>query len=293
MRLSVESYHLEQKFGYKKAFEMLKKAGFEAVDYSLYWDLEGWLMEDGYRERAVAIRKALDETGLVCSQTHSPFNSLGQVKKKGIVYGEAFDESNPCYVETIRAMEVSAILGAPHTVIHNLNTPADVDLIEYNLPFFKSLQPYAEKFGIKIAIENLFRGIGGGKFEPRIGTAESMNELLQKLNSEWFVLLVDTGHAVLGGLNPQDLIRGLTPGSVQGLHVQDTDTTSDRHQLPFMGTIHWEEVMKALKDIGYKGDLTFELPKILAPLPDELAEAAVAYAAAVGKYLIKRFEELS
>lgn len=292
MRLSVETYHLEQKFGYKKAFEMLKKAGFEAVDYSLYWDLEGWLMEDGYRDRAVAIRKALDEAGLVCSQTHAPFNSLGQVKKKGIVYGESFDESNPYYVETIRAMEVSAILGAPHTVIHNLNTPFDVDLMEYNLPFFKSLQPYAEKFGIKIAIENLFRKDADGHYEARIGTAEKMNELLHKLNSDRFVLLVDTGHAVLGGIAPQDLIRDLTPGSLRGLHVQDTDTTSDRHQLPFMGTICWEEVMKALKSIDYQGDLTFELPKILAPLPDELVESCLAYAAAVGKYLIKRFEEL-
>ncbi|MBQ8880796.1 MAG: sugar phosphate isomerase/epimerase [Oscillospiraceae bacterium] len=292
MRLSVETYHLEQKFGYEKAFKMLKEAGFEAVDYSLYWDLEGWLMEEGYRERAVAVRKALDDAGLVCSQTHSPFNSLGQVKKKGIVYGESFDESNPYFVETVRAMEVSAILGAPHTVIHNLNTPADVDLMEYNLPFFKSLQPYAEKFGIKIAIENLFRGRGDGTFEERIGTAEGMNTLLKKLDSEWFVLLVDTGHARLVNIPPQDLIRGLTPGSLQGLHVQDNDKFGDRHQLPFMGDINWEAVLKALKEVGYQGDLTFEIPKILAPLPDELAEAAVVYAAAVGKYLIKRFEEL-
>jgi len=292
MRLSVETYHLEQKFGYEKAFKMLKSAGFEAVDYSLYWDLEGWLMEDGYRERAIAIRKALDETGLVCSQTHSPFNSLGMVKKKGIVYGESFDGSNPAFVETVRAMEVSAILGAPHTVIHNLNTPADVDLMEYNLPFFKSLQPYAEKYGVKIAIENLFRGIGNGQYEERIGSAEKMNALLQTLNSDRFVLLVDTGHARLVNIPPQQLLRDLTPGSVAGLHIQDNDKFGDRHQLPFMGDINWEEVLKALKDIGYKGDLTFEIPKILAPLPDELAEAAITYAAAVGKYLIKRFHEI-
>lgn len=291
MRLSIESYHLVEKFGCEKAFAMLKNAGFEAVDYSLYWDLEGWLMADDYREKAIAIRKALDNAGLVCNQTHAPFNSLGQVKKKGIVYGEAFDESNPYYVETVRAIEVSAILGAEHTVVHNLNTPFDVDLIEYNLPFFQSLLPYAEKFDTKIAIENLFRRGADGSFEERIGTAEGMNTLLEKLNSDRYVLLVDTGHAILGGTTPEALIRGLTPGSLRGLHVQDTDTTADRHQLPFMGVIDWEEVLKALKDIGYTGDLTFELPKILAPLPDALVESCLAYAYAVGQYLRKRFNE--
>lgn len=292
MRLSVESYHLVEKFGCKKAFQMLKNAGFDAVDFSLYWDMEGWLMQDDYREKAFAIRKALEETGLVCNQTHAPFNSIGMVKKKGIVYGETFDENNPEYLETVRAIEVSAILGAAHTVVHNLNTPFDVDLVEYNLPFFKSLQPYAEKFDTKIAIENLFRRDANNNYEQRIGTAEGMNRLLKSLNSDRFALLVDTGHAILDGLTPQDLIRGLTPGALCGLHVQDTDNTGDRHQLPFMGVIDWDEVLKALKDVGYTGDLTFELPKILAPLPDELVESALAYAAAVGKYLIKRFHEI-
>lgn len=292
MRLSVETYHLEQKFGYEKAFQMLKKAGFEAVDYSLYWDMEGWLMQDSYRERAIAIRRALDEAGLVCSQTHSPFNSLGMVQKKGIVYGEAFDESNPCFTETVRAFEVSAILGAEHTVVHNLNAPEEVDLVEYNLPFFKSLEPYARKFGVQVAIENLFRKNAGGQYESRIGDPDTMNRLFSRLASEQFVLLVDTGHSRLVNIPPQDMLRGLTSGAVRGLHIQDNDQFGDRHQLPFMGDIDWEAVLQALRDIDYQGDLTFEIPKILAPLPDELAEAAVAYAAAVGKYLIKRFNEL-
>lgn len=291
MRLSVETYDLVVKFGYKKTFEMLKNAGFGVVDYSLYWDDEGWLMKDDYKEQAVAIRKALDEAGLVCSQTHAPFHSTGGGKKKGIAYGEAFDESNPEYLETVRALDVSAILGAEHSVVHTLNTPLDVDLMEYNLPFFRSLLPYAEKFGIKIAIENLFRFNAEKKYITRIGTAQEMNALLAALDSDRFVLLVDTGHAKLVGIEPQDLIRELTPGALRGLHIQDTDKTSDRHQLPFMGKISWDAVMKALKDAGYTGDLTFEINKILDPIPGELAEAALAYAYAVGQYLIKRFNE--
>ena len=291
MRLSVETYDLVQKFGNEKAFRLLKNAGFAVVDYSLYWDSEGWLMQDDYREKAIYIRNLLDEIGLVCSQTHAPFHSTGGGKKKGIAYGETFDESNPEYLETVRALEVSAILGAEHSVVHTLNTPLDVDVTEYNLPFFRSLVPYAEKFGIKIAIENLFRYNAERKYITRIGTAEEMNTLLAALNSDWFVLLVDTGHANLVGIPPQDLIRSLTPGALRGLHIQDTDSTSDRHQLPFMGKICWDEVIQALKDTGYQGDLTFEINKILEPIPNELAEAALAYSMAVGRHLLDKFNK--
>lgn len=292
MRLSIETYDLVQKFGYQKAFQLLKAAGFEAVDYSLYWDYEGWLMQDDYREKALAIRKALDETGLVCSQTHAPFHSVAANRKDGIAYGQSFDESVPTYLETIRAMEVSAILGAEHTVVHSVNTPFDVDLLEYNLPFFKSLQPYAEKFGIKIAIENLFRFNAEKKYEHRIGDGTSMNQVYKALDPAWFVLLVDTGHAKMVGIEPQDLIRELTPGALCGLHIQDTDGLKDRHQLPYMGNLDWDAVLKALKDTGYRGDFTFEVNHILEPIPDELAEPALAYCAAVGKYLIAKFNEL-
>ena len=290
MKLSIESYHLVEKFGYRKAFSLIKAAGFEAVDFSLYYDATHWLLQDDYRERALDIRKALDETGLVCTQTHAPFHSA---IAKGLAYGSQWNEDCPEYLETIRAIEVTAILGAPHTVIHNIKVPEGVDLMEYNLAFYQSFLPYLKKFDTQLAIENMqSKDAETGTFQERIGTAQRMNTLFDRLNSDRYVLLVDTGHAILGGTTPEALIRGLTPGSLRGLHVQDTDATADRHQLPFMGTINWEEVLQALKDTGYKGDLTFEIPKILGPLPDALVESCLAYAATVGKYLIKRFREI-
>ena len=292
MRLSVETYHLALKFGYEKAFKMLKEAGFDAVDFSLYWENEGWLMKDDYREKAIAIRKLLDEAGLVCTQSHAPFHSVAAGKKKGVVYGEAFDESNPEFLETVRAMEVAAIMGAEHTVIHNLNAPFGIDLMEYNIPFFKSLLPYAEKFGINIAIENLFRRDQDAQYVPRLGSAADMNELIRRLDSDRFVLLVDVGHAKLVNIEPQDLIRELTPGALRGLHIQDTDGRGDRHILPYMGSIRWNQVMEALKKTGYRGDLTFEIPTTLNNTPCELMEATLAYAVSVGKHLISIFNNL-
>ena len=288
MRLAIGSYHYVNRFGYKKAFEMLKKAGFDAVDYSLFYDPDHWLLQNDYLEKAQQIRRELDESGLVCRQTHAPFE--GAKVYRGLEYGDPWNEECPEYLETIRGIEVSAILGAEHTVVHNLETPEGVDIMEHNYQFYKSLQPYAEKFGIKIAIENIFsKDLVNNVFPERIGSAEKMNALLKRLDSDCFALLVDTGHAQIANIPPHELIWGLTPGSLCGLHIQDTDNTWDRHLLPFFSTIDWDAVMKALKDVNYQGDLTFEVA--VGRLPSELLESFLTYAASVGKYLIKRFEE--
>ena len=289
MLLATHTYTLVNKFGYEKAFAMIKNAGFDAVDYSLFYDPNRWLLQDDYLEKARAIRKAMDAAGLVCRQTHSPFE--GAKIYRGLEYGDPWTEDCPEYLETIRGLEVSAILGANHTVVHNLETPEGVDIMEYNYQFYKSLQPYAEKFDIKIAIENIFsKDLEKKIFPERIGSAENMNALYKRLNSDRFVLLVDTGHARIANIQPQDLIRELTPGALQGLHIQDTDTTWDRHLPPYASIINWEAVMQALKDTGYQGDFTYELAA--GSVPDQLAESFLAYTAAIGRYLIKRFNEM-
>jgi hypothetical protein len=48
--------------------------------------------------------------------------------------------------------------------------------------------------------------------------------------------------------------------------------------------------MKALADIGYKGDLNYEASAFLAGLPTDLYPEGLAYQAVVGKYLIGRVE---
>lgn len=279
-----------KRFGRKKALAMLKAAGFDAVDWGFDYYESDWLLEDDYLEQAAQIRKDIDEAGLVCRQTHAPFE--GGTYYRGLRYGDPFTEDFPEYLKTIRAMEVSVILGAGHTVVHDLDVPEGVDNLESNYPFYKSLQPYAEKYNIQVAIENLptNKYLAKRVFPDRIGTAEKLNELLRRLDSDRFVVLVDTGHAQLTNVMPQDLIRGLKPGCLKGLHIQDADESGDRHLLPFMDDVKWDEVLKALKETGYNGDFHFEV--VTGEVPDELMEDFLRYAGRVGRYLIKRFNEI-
>ena len=42
------------------------------------------------------------------------------------------------------------------------------------------------------------------------------------------------------------------------MHIQDNYGKGDSHVMPMVGTTNWDQVMRALKDIGYQGDFTFE-----------------------------------
>jgi hypothetical protein len=77
---------------------------------------------------------------------------------------------------------------------------------------------------------------------------------------------------------------------LQCLHVHDVDGTNDSHTLPFYGTVNWDKVMKALADIDYKGELTFEADSFMDNKPDMLLPECARLMAETGKYLVSKFE---
>ena len=57
------------------------------------------------------------------------------------------------------------------------------------------------------------------------------------------------------------------------------------------GKVNWEKVMKALADIDYKGELTFEADNFMDNKPDILLPDCARLMAKTGKQLISRFED--
>ena len=80
-------------------------------------------------------------------------------------------------------------------------------------------------------------------------------------------------------------------GLLGAVHFQDGDYIEDRHTLPFLGQYHWAEIMKALAETGYTGDLTFEVYKFYQNLPDEAIPHALKMAETVGRKLIDVFQK--
>ena len=287
MKLSIENNAIRKKVGDFEAFDMIKNAGFDCVDMSYYWAGEDSpLLNDGYREYAQELRKHLDSLGLSCNQAHAPFD---------LKAGEAFDLSTPAYRAIVRSMESAAILGAKTIIIHSLSATVNDIVVfdkEYNLEFYRSLLPYCEKFGIKVAVENLFqRDPKRGGYVGKLGKPEELCAFVRELNSPWFVACVDIGHAALTGNEPEDFCANMDGNLLQALHVQDGDYRRDAHTLPFLGTFKWDAIMQSLKKIDYKGELTFEVFLYLGNIPKELLPDALTFTYQTGKYLKNLFEK--
>ena len=284
MKLSVELYTLAQRFGDFKAVEIAKEAGFDAMDYSYYYDKEcDDVLGDGYKEYAKKLREHLDEVGILCNQAHAPFT---------FKYGMEKNISEQKYLWMVHALESASILGATNIVVHAVNVPEGVNFEEYNVQYYKSFIPYCEKFGIHIAVENLFnRDTKRKRITGKLGSPAELNSIVEKINSPWVVACVDIGHAALTGYEPEDFIKGVNPNILKALHVQDNDYIDDRHILPYTGELNWEAIMSSLKKADYDGDLTFEIIKYLDRFPDELFSEVLKFSALVGKNLISIYNK--
>lgn len=284
MKLSVELYTLSTKFGDFKAVETVKEAGFDAIDYSYYWENEKEeVLGDGYKQYAESLKKHLDEVGIECNQAHAPFS---------LEYGCRFDETDKKYLYLVHSIESAAILGAENIIVHALGVPKDVDLKEYNVEFYRSLVPYCKKFGINVAVENLFEYDKKRRcFVGRFGSPAELNDMVETIDSERITACIDVGHASLTGYEPEDFIADVNPHYLKALHIQDNDYLGDRHILPYLGCFNWNAVMTALKKVGYDGYLTFEIFNYLSRFPEELALDALKFAVAVGKHLISIYNK--
>lgn len=247
-----------------KILDIIKAAGFDAYDYSMFNmgnefnKTINFAFIDDYKEKAIELRKYADSIGLKCNQAHSIFPSF-------FLNNEELTKEK--VAQTIKTMEIASILGAKIIVVHPENNATP----EQNLKFYKILEPYCEKFNIKIGVENMWNWKQG---EPRCCEAacsypENFLKHMELLNSPWFVACVDLGHAeMMPGTNAPAIIKTL--GSyVQALHVHDNDCVHDDHMIPYSNKIPFDPIIKSLKEINYKGDVTLEVDNFVRFFPTD------------------------
>ena len=92
------------------------------------------------------------------------------------------------------------------------------------------------------------------------------------------------------GVEPEDAIRYLGAKRLQSLHVHDVDYITDLHTLPYQGKVNWAEITKALKEIGYEGDFTYEADNFLGRIPASEIQTGVNYMAALGRRLMAKID---
>ncbi len=227
----------------------LKEVGFEAYDYSMSYQScknTSIIPYEDWKERAIEIRKMADAIGIICNQSHAPAPSY-------IIGAEEYNKK--VFVDIIKAVEVTGILGGKICVIHPCNDWS----AEENAQFYNQLLPIAKEANVKIGLENMWNWDG----QPTLAACSHHDDFakhLQLLDKEWFVANVDIGHAEMQTLNTSAVEMLYTlKDRVQALHIHDNDKYHDNHAIPFTMQIDFIEICKALKEIGYSGDITLEV----------------------------------
>lgn len=277
------------KFGEEKAIEIIAKAGFDAVDYCMLdLDKENYVLNsDSYKAHALKLVEAAKRNNVYFNQGHA----VGYIPHENhdIVIKKLIEKNS-------RAIEISGIMGIRTLVIHPVVFGNYIGREEYvfekNMQYFKGLLPYAEEYGVKLACENMWcsdkrkkvttGGVCGNPFEHA--------RYIDEINHPLLVACIDVGHCSLSGREASDCIRVLGD-RLGALHIHDNDYLDDMHTLPGLSEINFNEIMKALKDIDYKGDFTLETDHFFDSLNTiEETEAGMKLAELIGRKLLAQIE---
>ena len=280
-------------FGLEEGLKLCKQGGFDAIDYGLGCMVKDDCVynTDSYREAAEELRKTIEANGLHVNQTHTPFTFKTWKDEQSYQ-----DYIYPCI---LRSIEISAILGAKIAVVHPLHHFVyhghEEEIFEKNMEFYRSLIPYCREWNIKVGIENMWQ------VDPRrkhivfdtCGRKEEFVRYIDTLDSEYMVATLDIGHVglPLQDDEPWDFVRALGHDRLKSLHVHDNDYRGDGHQLPFLGKIDWMEVTKALGEIDYDGDFTYEVGFLGNGAMEAYRPMAAKYMADVGRFLMSEIDK--
>lgn len=292
MKLSTMTNYLGSVYGEKKMIKMIAEAGFDALDFSLlnFDDPKGILQNEYYREKAEKIRKMAEDEGLTINQCHAPFR---------------FNYSDPAgfgYATKMlrRSLEVAGIMGAKNVIVHPLHYrryKENATFVHFeNVKLFQSLIPAAEECGVTICAENMWQwNADHTKALPdECAFPDEFAFLVDEVGGSNFGACLDLGHAALTaedvGWTTAEFIRKLGKKRLKALHVHDNDGVSDLHTAPYLGTMDWDEITKALKKIKYDGDFTFEADPFLEKYPKEFIPTALKYLHDTGRVLMKKIQ---
>ena len=265
-------------FGMKETLDIFAEAGIEGIDFNN--DVAEFYTAEHDRVYYKELADYAREKGIAVSQAHAPFPTSYVEEKKT---AKRFDD-------IVQSIKNASYFGAPMTVVYprchiaySEGDNADL-LFEQNVDMYKRLIPYAREYGVKIAIENI--GLDTVTSAP-----ERLNKLFDTLNDPVFTVCFDVGHCLLQKVDPAEAIRRIGHRMVNGCtHFHDNMGDCDAHTLPYYGKVDWESVMKALAEIGYRGNLSYEASGFIATVPTELRPEGLKYMAKIGHHLIKRFE---
>lgn len=226
----------------------LYRAGFRYIDLSMYsFTPDCVYMRDGWQDEVKRLGEEAEKLGMTFVQAHSQGgNPLAE---------------DPKYVKflldaTVRSIEICEILGIKNTVVHNgvKEGLSKEQWFEENRGFYSRLFPAMERCGVNVLCENSTKSNTGELYFINCG--RDMVEFIDFVSHPMIHACWDTGHGNCEG-SQYDEIMALGK-ELYAIHYNDNKGRMDEHVAPFMGTLNHDEILTALKDVGFGGYFTLE-----------------------------------
>ena len=290
---------------------MYKAGGIDGVDFGFsYYTTSNGHSEKFFSSKSIEelkafftpYKEAFERHGIEVCQTHTPYPTY----KFNNSEKETAESYNARVLDAIKkTIELTEFFGCKYTVVHPVHGALDMgddELKSINMKFYSELFADARKHGVTICLENMWnRRDGGAIFDSVCADAHEACDYVDTLNDmageELFGFCFDVGHANLTGKNMRSTLRQLGK-RVKLLHIHETDKLEDRHTIPYayIGTkgnplTDYKGFVAGLRDIGYEGELSFEISYAFKVFPKPTHPALCALVGAIGNYFAEEITQ--
>ena len=222
----------------KNGFEEMKNAGIKAIELSFgdYTDFD-------YK----AVKNLSRDFGIDIWSLHLPFMPFEDID---ISFTDTKKRE-----KTVKMLsdiiEKASDVGIDKFVIHASGEPVlpgdRSERLKCGMDSLFVLSEFAKGTNSVIAVENLPRTCLGNRSDE-INLLTSVNDNLK--------VCFDTNH--LFGENHSEFVKNLKKDIIT-VHISDYDFVGERHWLPKVGKVDWQEVIGLLNGVGYNGPWLYEV----------------------------------
>ncbi|MBE5782400.1 MAG: sugar phosphate isomerase/epimerase [Clostridiales bacterium] len=256
-----------------ESVDFLAKMGIKGLDVSfcacIYkGDARETIVDgDNWKEKLDVLIDSCRKNDMKITSTHLPYSI------NYLMYEEEDYAEN--YAMMVRTLQASEYIGSPWAVVHFRGEGVSDT-------FFKQLM---EDAGVKhtgLALETT----------PRY-SLESLIAVHDRLKEQGYPVGIcfDSGHCNIKREHYQyEMLQAMEMlgERIKVLHLHDNRGDRDAHQMPYEGNIPWEDAMRMLKKIGYRGAFNYEISN--SHVPEWLREDQARYYVKIARNLISVFE---
>jgi len=282
------------------SLRFIRSCGFEGIEYNIDIFLRPRKRLEGesypFFDKSIEelrtyyqpMKEAAERNQIKVCQMHAPFP----------LYVEGREDMNEYLIDVVdKCSAICQYLECPTLVVHPITHSSKEKEREINLQMYRKMIPSAEKYGVKLCLENMITSYKGHIIEGACADVGEVCWYIDTLNAEVgkeiFGYCLDIGHANLVGRNIGEFIKYLGKRLVS-LHIHDNMGDKDSHLIPYTqdnpGGVDWDGVIDGLQSVGYTGVLSFETFHGIDLLPDEVKTEGLKLVRAIGQLFKRRIQ---